>query len=99
MIGCAKRKQWNLVKFVYLIPFYWADGFQSRPVIALYQLIVKPHYWEKTLHGLNLKKEKVKEYVKEAVTETEEKVERNMPFFGFPEWVKVKFSNNKQFPQ
>ncbi|HXS15089.1 MAG TPA: glycosyltransferase, partial [Candidatus Saccharimonadales bacterium] len=51
MIGCAKREQWSLIKYVYFVPFYWllisCAGF-----VALYQLIFKPHYWEKTIHGL-----------------------------------------------
>ena len=55
MIGVAKREQWSLMKFVFLVPLYWLmvswAGF-----IALYQLIVKPHYWEKTIHGLHLNK-------------------------------------------
>ncbi len=54
MIGCAKRKQWGLIKYTFLIPFYWllisiASG------MALYQLLFKPHYWEKTIHGLRFK--------------------------------------------
>lgn len=63
MIGCAKREQWSLIKFVFLIPFYWlmmsiASG------LAFYQLITKPHYWEKTHHGFHidkLEKEKLSE--------------------------------------
>ena len=57
MIGAMKRGQYSLIKYVYLVPFYWlmisVAGF-----IALYQLFFKPFYWEKTLHGLHLKKEK-----------------------------------------
>ncbi len=53
MIGCAKKEQWDLIKYIFLIPIYWimisvAGG------IAFYQLIFKPHYWEKTVHGLHL---------------------------------------------
>ena len=62
MIGCTKRGQWNLVKFVFLVPFYWLMTSYAAS-IALYQLITKPHYWEKTQHGFHLKKvteEKVK---------------------------------------
>lgn len=55
MIGCAKREHWGLIKWVYLIPFYWLMV-SIAGAIALYQLIVKPHYWEKTVHGLHLKK-------------------------------------------
>jgi hypothetical protein len=64
MIGVMKRKQYSLVKYTFLIPFYWlmisAAGF-----MALYQLVFKPFYWEKTVHGLHLlkkadtKKEKI----------------------------------------
>ncbi|MBI2022973.1 glycosyltransferase [Candidatus Giovannonibacteria bacterium] len=53
MIGCAKCGQWSLLKYVYLVPVYWvlmsAAGF-----MALYQLITRPHFWEKTVHGFHL---------------------------------------------
>ncbi|NMC36491.1 glycosyltransferase [Candidatus Beckwithbacteria bacterium] len=53
MIGCAKREQWQLVKFVFLIPVYWLMV-SLAAVKALWQFIVKPYYWEKTIHGLHL---------------------------------------------
>jgi cellulose synthase/poly-beta-1,6-N-acetylglucosamine synthase-like glycosyltransferase len=53
MIGSAHRGQWNLIKYVAVVPFYWLLMSVSA-VYALYQLIVKPHYWEKTVHGLHL---------------------------------------------
>lgn len=53
MIGCAKRDHWSVVKYVYLIPFYWIMT-SIAAVIALQQLFFKPHYWEKTVHGLHL---------------------------------------------
>ncbi|MBI2028291.1 MAG: glycosyltransferase [Candidatus Levybacteria bacterium] len=53
MIGVAKRGQWNLMKFVLLIPFYWLM-ISTAAFVALYQLILKPHYWEKTVHGFHL---------------------------------------------
>lgn len=60
MIGCIKREQYSLIKFIFLIPLYWIlisiAGF-----MALYQLFFKPHYWEKTIHGLHLGKVKAKE--------------------------------------
>jgi len=55
MIGCAKREQWYLIKYVFFIPFYWLMV-SIGAVIALIQLIIKPHYWEKTHHGLHLVK-------------------------------------------
>jgi cellulose synthase/poly-beta-1,6-N-acetylglucosamine synthase-like glycosyltransferase/glycosyltransferase involved in cell wall biosynthesis/O-antigen/teichoic acid export membrane protein len=96
MIGCAKRGQWNLIKFIYLIPFYWLMASVSA-TIAIYQLIIKPHYWEKTIHGLHLDKEKIKYIAEEAVIKAEWKVEKNLPFFGFPEWIKVKFQKIGNF--
>ncbi len=57
MIGCSKRGHWELVKYVYLIPFYWL-AISYAAAVALWQLIVKPHYWEKTIHGLDLQKAK-----------------------------------------
>lgn len=53
MIGLSKRGHFSLIKYVYLIPFYWLMA-STAALIALYQLIIKPHYWEKTIHGLHL---------------------------------------------
>lgn len=55
MIGCAKRGHWGLVKFVFLIPAYWILA-SIAAFKATHQLIVKPHFWEKTHHGLHLPK-------------------------------------------
>ena len=67
MIGVAKRDHWTLMKWIYLIPIYWLMVSISG-AIALYQLIVKPHYWEKTIHGLHLKaKKEVEKVEKETV--------------------------------
>lgn len=55
MIGCAKRGEWQLIKYIFFIPIYWF--FMSiASYMALWQLFVKPHFWEKTRHGLNIKK-------------------------------------------
>lgn len=67
MIGSAKRGHWGLIKYVYLVPLYWFMA-SAASVIALYQLVAKPHYWEKTIHGLHLDKARIKE-VKEKVQE------------------------------
>lgn len=56
MIGCAKRGHYELIKYVFFIPFYWI-AISIAAGKALYQLIVKPHFWEKTNHGLHLKPE------------------------------------------
>lgn len=54
LIGCMKRGHYHLVVGALFIPFNWllasAAGF-----VALFELLVKPHYWQKTRHGLHLK--------------------------------------------
>lgn len=63
MIGAAKREHWTIIKWTLLIPVYWVMVSWAA-AIAFYQLIVKPHYWEKTVHGLHLKNEAIKKEAK-----------------------------------
>ncbi len=51
MIGLAKRGKWSLIKYVFFVPFYWLL-MAVAAWMAIYQLFVKPHHWEKTNHGL-----------------------------------------------
>lgn len=53
MVGCVKRGYDGLIKFMFLIPLYWL-GMSIAAWKALYEVIVKPHYWSKTVHGLHL---------------------------------------------
>ena len=53
LLACIRRKHYALVRWTLLIPLYWLL-MSAAACIALYQLIVKPHYWEKTEHGLHL---------------------------------------------
>jgi glycosyltransferase involved in cell wall biosynthesis/O-antigen/teichoic acid export membrane protein len=53
MIGCARRGHWAVVKYVYLVPFYWVLASVAAG-LAAFQLVVKPHFWEKTIHGFHL---------------------------------------------
>ena len=53
MIGCAKREQWDIIKYAFLVPFYWL-AISLAAWKALFQLVTKPHYWEKTVHGFHL---------------------------------------------
>ena len=55
MIGIAKRHEWWLIKYVFLVPFYWLCMSLSAWK-ALASLIVSPFYWSKTQHGLHLSK-------------------------------------------
>ena len=57
MIGCAKREQYSLIKYAFVVPIYWlAMSFSGWH--AFYKIITQPHYWAKTHHGLHLKKSK-----------------------------------------
>lgn len=57
MIGAMKRHEYGVIKYVFLIPIYWI-AISIAGFMALYQLLFKPHYWEKTVHGLHLLKKK-----------------------------------------
>lgn len=53
MVGCVKRGYDELIKYVFFIPLYWL-GMSFAAWKALYEIVVKPHYWSKTVHGLHL---------------------------------------------
>jgi cellulose synthase/poly-beta-1,6-N-acetylglucosamine synthase-like glycosyltransferase len=48
--GCIARRNYEDVKWAMLSPIYWLL-MSMAAYKALYQLIVKPFYWEKTVHG------------------------------------------------
>ncbi len=52
-IGCAKRGHDDLIKYSVLVPIYWL-AMSIAAWNAFYQIIHKPHYWSKTIHGLHL---------------------------------------------
>lgn len=53
MIGCYKRGYEDLVKYALFVPFYWLS-MSLAAWLAVYELIVRPHHWSKTKHGLHL---------------------------------------------
>lgn len=53
MLGIAKRKDWNLIPFSFITPLYWLL-MSAAAIYAFYEIIVRPHYWHKTIHGLHL---------------------------------------------
>jgi glycosyltransferase XagB len=53
MVGCVNRGYDEIIKYVFLIPLYWL-GMSFAAWQALYEIIVKPHYWAKTVHGFHL---------------------------------------------
>ncbi len=54
LLGCMKRAQFELVPWMLLIPIYWFLTSVAAGM-ALYELFTRPHYWQKTIHGLHLK--------------------------------------------
>lgn len=57
MIGCAKREHYDIIKYVFLVPFYWL-AMSLAAYRAIFMIIKDPHYWGKTKHGLHLQKNK-----------------------------------------
>ncbi|HEY8705093.1 MAG TPA: glycosyltransferase family 2 protein [Gaiellaceae bacterium] len=51
--GAMRRGYHDLVKYALLSPLYWAL-MSIGAYKGLAQLIYRPHYWEKTVHGLDL---------------------------------------------
>jgi len=49
--GCMNRGYYDLVKYAVLTPAYWLL-MSIGAYKALAQIVVRPHYWEKTMHGL-----------------------------------------------
>lgn len=52
VVSAFKRRLYNLALFGLLQPIYWVLHSWSA-YIALYQLFHKPHFWEKTEHGIS----------------------------------------------
>lgn len=52
MLAVAKRRKYWLIPIALTIPVYWA--LQSHAAYkAVIQLVVRPFYWEKTVHGIS----------------------------------------------
>lgn len=57
MIGCLKREHDKIIKYAFLVPFYWL-AMSMAAWRAIYKIIVDPHHWAKTNHGLHLNHKK-----------------------------------------
>ena len=53
MIAVFRRKLYSLLPLALLNPFYWLFFHSVAAYKALWQLIVRPFYWEKTKHGIS----------------------------------------------
>ena len=54
LLACMKRKRYHLLPWTLFIPLYWLL-MSIAALYGLFELLVKPHYWQKTVHGLHLK--------------------------------------------
>lgn len=66
MVGCVKRGHDELVKYIFLVPLYWL-AMSVAAWVAFYRLIVAPHHWSKTKHGLHLTHKKSVIQAKKAI--------------------------------
>jgi len=51
LLGAFRRRNFSLIPISLLNPFYWLLH-SAASYKALWQLLYKPHFWEKTVHGL-----------------------------------------------
>jgi len=58
MAACMKREGFGFVKYMFLAPAWWLFITWSAYVM-LFELIVRPHHWHKTVHGHDLAREEV----------------------------------------
>jgi cellulose synthase/poly-beta-1,6-N-acetylglucosamine synthase-like glycosyltransferase len=56
LIAAIGRGQDDLTLYALLVPFYWLL-MSIAGYIALFELIVRPYYWQKTEHGLHLEED------------------------------------------
>lgn len=77
MISCARRAQYDLVIWMLLLPGYWLLN-SIAAYMALYELIVRPHYWQKTQHGLHLQHSETIEISTESLQEEQRIAEREL---------------------
>ncbi|MEO6890074.1 MAG: glycosyltransferase [Ktedonobacteraceae bacterium] len=54
LLACMKRKKYHLLPWTLFSPIYWLL-MSIAAFYGLFELLVKPHYWQKTVHGLHLK--------------------------------------------
>jgi cellulose synthase/poly-beta-1,6-N-acetylglucosamine synthase-like glycosyltransferase len=68
MIGCAKHGHHELVKYGVFIPLYWL-AMSMAAWMAFYKLLVAPHHWSKTKHGLHMDNAKAVSQAQKAIGE------------------------------
>lgn len=54
LLACMRRKDYSLVFWSLFIPIYWLL-MSIAGIYAFFELLVRPHYWQKTVHGFHIK--------------------------------------------
>lgn len=62
LIALGKRSQWSTVAYVILMPLYWLL-MSYAGIHAFIEFIVKPHHWNKTVHGLYERNERINKFL------------------------------------
>jgi hypothetical protein len=58
LLGCVKEKQYQLMPWALLVPCHWILS-SIAALFALWELLVRPHYWQKTVHGAHLQGKRI----------------------------------------
>jgi cellulose synthase/poly-beta-1,6-N-acetylglucosamine synthase-like glycosyltransferase len=53
LLACARRRAYHLIPWAVFIPVYWLL-MSVAGIYAFLELLVRPHYWQKTTHGYHL---------------------------------------------
>ncbi|MFM2330690.1 MAG: hypothetical protein RLZZ26_197 [Candidatus Parcubacteria bacterium] len=83
MVGCVKRGQDGLIKYIFLVPLYWL-GMSFAAWKALYEIVVKPHYWAKTVHGLHLSPAAKTEFKSTGTFDVQALMKKQIPQIAIP---------------
>jgi cellulose synthase/poly-beta-1,6-N-acetylglucosamine synthase-like glycosyltransferase len=52
LVVIHKNNWWNLWPQIFVFPFYWVLHIMAS-FKGVYELLIKPHYWDKTEHGMS----------------------------------------------
>ncbi|HXZ03806.1 MAG TPA: glycosyltransferase [Ktedonobacteraceae bacterium] len=83
LLVCQKRGDYHLVFWSLFIPIYWLL-MSIAGIYAFIELLVKPHYWQKTVHGLHFKGGRRKQTAQEAAAFVRQQTQSLSPIRAVP---------------
>jgi cellulose synthase/poly-beta-1,6-N-acetylglucosamine synthase-like glycosyltransferase len=83
LLACAKRGDYHLVFWSLFIPIYWLL-MSIAGIYAFIELLVKPHYWQKTVHGLHFKRGRQEQTAQEAAAFVRQQTQSLSPLRAVP---------------